>query len=255
MLFFARPIMQRLNTRLTNISLRARGFNNCCDPQKTGERHFLNRLTREQLRVCVDVGANVGEYSSELLKAPNSIVIAFEPVLSTFELLCRLKTKYGARFLPVNCALGDETGTLPIHYGEKLSLLATLAPEVANIELAARTNTRTSLVSVRTLDDVLEAQFKDVVSNGIDLIKIDVEGYEERVLRGAQSTIAKYKPRFVQIEFNTHHLFLHQSIWGLSRLMEGYTCYQLLPYGWHAVDPAHPLSNIFLYSNFVFQRQ
>ncbi len=41
----------------------------------------------------------------------------------------------------------------------------------------------------------------------IDLIKIDTEGYELEVLIGAKKTIEKFKPKYIQIEYNWHHLF------------------------------------------------
>ena len=41
----------------------------------------------------------------------------------------------------------------------------------------------------------------------IDLIKIDTEGFELEVLKGAEKTIKKLKPTYIQIEYNWHHLF------------------------------------------------
>ena len=68
------------------------------------------------------------------------------------------------------------------------------------------------------------------------------------------ATIARLRPRFVQIEFNWHQLFRNTSLYGLSRHLQGYQAYQLTRGGWVRRDVKDPLCNLYQYSNFVFSR-
>ena len=53
----------------------------------------------------------------------------------------------------------------------------------------------------------LDSLFKDGIVKEIDFIKIDTKGFEYLVLLGSQEIINKYKPKFIQIEYNWHQLF------------------------------------------------
>lgn len=94
------------------------------------------------------------------------------------------------------------------------------------------------------------------IADEIDLIRIDVEGLEWDVLLGAEATLEKMRPKFIQIEFNLHQLFVGRSILQFSKLLTGYKLMQLLPYraGLVQRDPKDSLVNIFAYSNYVFVR-
>ena len=91
----------------------------------------------------------------------------------------------------------------------------------------------------------------------IDLIKIDTEGFEHEVLVGAANTLVKYRPKFIQIEFNHHQLFRSQSIYSFSKILKNYKVFQMLPYNHGLVlrGPKLAEANIFQFSNFVFIRQ
>ncbi len=86
----------------------------------------------------------------------------------------------------------------------------------------------------------------------VDFIKIDTEGFESEVFKGAKNIIMEIKPKFIQIEFNWHQLFRNHSLLYFSELLQGYLVYQLIPNGWVLRDPKDPLTNIYSYSNFVF---
>jgi hypothetical protein len=85
----------------------------------------------------------------------------------------------------------------------------------------------------------------------IDFIKIDVEGFEPEVFKGASEVFNKIQPKFIQIEFNWHHLFRNTSLLYFSEKLPNYDCYQLIYDGWIKRDP---LTNIYHFSNFVFVR-
>lgn len=115
---------------------------------------------------------------------------------------------------------------------------------------AIAVNKGVGIVDMVTLDDHL----RDEKIEEIGLIKIDTEGYEEEVLAGAALSKHRFRPRFIQIEFNRHHLFRGTSLLWFADRLPNYDVYQLLPGGWIRRDPADPLANVFEYSNFVFVR-
>ena len=114
-------------------------------------------------------------------------------------------------------------------------------------------NNKDEKLSYQTLVKAHFTGFKSLVQN-TDFIKIDVEGYEAEVFKGAERVLREIKPRFIQIEFNWHQLFRNTALHYFSEQLPDYEVFQLLPNGWIARDPRSPLSNIFEFSNFVFVR-
>lgn len=205
--------------------------------------------------VCLDVGANKGDYSETLLSTTNASVYAFEPLPLAFAKLDDLASRYKSRFVPINKGVGKEAAYLDLFYGEEDSELATFSSEVNGIEYVGSKNVNSMLVEIIALDDFYETTLKGKFSE-LDLLKIDTEGFEYEVLLGSKKVISMLKPKFVQIEYNWHQLFRNHSLKDISSLLPNYTVYQLLPYGRGLVkrDVNKPESNIYHYSNFVFVR-
>lgn len=254
LLIFARPSAQRFNNLVFQLALRAKGYNNSGDLNATGEAIFINLLASTKPRLCIDIGANKGEYSKALLSATEAHVIAFEPLPKAFSILQKLTNTYSERFTAENVGIGKENTTLDLFYGEADSQLASFSSDVNQIEYVGMSNTNKMSVPVIKLDSYLNRIEKDFDS--LDLLKIDTEGFEYEVLLGAQKTIRKLKPKFIQIEYNWHQLFRAQSLRTLASLIPKYRVYQLLPYGNGLVlrNLDLPESNICHYSNFVFVR-
>lgn len=235
------------------MALRARGYNNCCNPEHTGEAKFVRFLGRLEPKLCIDIGANRGHYSEALLKFTQARIIAFEPLPKTFAVLSRIAISSGGRMSAVNVGVGDRCTELELHFGEHTEL-ASFSKEVLDIGYVGACNTESIRVPVVTLDSYFSGENRHLLENGIDLIKIDTEGFEYEVLRGAIGLIELHRPSFIQIEFNRHQLFRGHPLHSFSRMLPGYDVYQLLPYGsgMIRVVPDDPLANLFEYSNFVF---
>lgn len=255
-LAFGRPELQFVNTRVLKMALRARGYDNHGDLERSGEGKLIRRIAQQRPKLCIDIGANTGSYSAALLAATEARVIAFEPLPLAFDALRQLATRYPGRLVAVNQGVGDRNGELDLCYGEGDSELASFSEEVNAIDYVGAANRRRLRVPVTTLDAYLEGQGAPYVSEGIDLLKIDTEGFEYNVLLGARRVLTANRPKLIQIEFNWHQLFRGQSLHSLAALLDGYRAYQLLPHGsgFLPVNVASPESNIFHYSNFVFVR-
>lgn len=251
---FSSPRIQFLNNALIQLGLRGRGYNNYQNYRASGEAHFIEVLSAKRINVCLDVGANVGDYTRELLRKTNAQILAFEPLPSAFQRLEGLALDNPERLFAFNCGLAEEPGQRELYFGIEHTGLASFSTEVKNIEYVGRVNTESVMAAVTTLDEFFAGEGARFCFDRIDLLKIDTEGDEANVLLGGRETLKRLRPRYIQIEFNLHQLFRSQSLWSISRLLDSYTPYQLLPYksGFYRLDPKRPENNIFEFSNVVF---
>jgi hypothetical protein len=125
---------------------------------------------------------------------------------------------------------------------------ASFSEEVKNVSYVR--NEKSQEIEVVSLDSYFA---KHSISQ-IDFIKIDTEGFEYEVLRGAQNIIAQFQPQLIQIEFNWHQLFKGQTLFAFANLLQGYTPFQMLSDRLEKRDPKDSLSNMYQFSNFVFVR-
>ena len=250
-LLMGRPEMQRLNNAVLAVAQRAKGYNNFHDVTASGEAAFLRVVQRVRPSLCVDVGANVGDYTALLLGLGVTRVIAFEPLEGARRKLALLERSNPGRLEIVPMGVGDHEGHAELTFGAEDSPFASFSPAAQEVDYVRATEHRTVRVELTTLD----RHFADLPE--IDLLKIDTEGFESNVLRGARRLLELAPPKFIQIEFNWHQLFLGQSLHGLAQLLPAYDVFQLLPHGSGLVrvDPRQPDSNLFHFSNFAFVRK
>jgi FkbM family methyltransferase len=132
--------------------------------------------------IFLDVGVNIGNHSLYLARFCKQIY-AFEPIKSLYDqFLASIFANDILNIHAYNYALGKESKTLPI-YGNH-----------ANMGTSSITvhdgRHKIQDIKILKLDDV----YQDIGITRIDVMKIDVEGYELDVLLGAVECIKKYKP-------------------------------------------------------------
>ena len=144
--------------------------------------------------VCLDVGANIGWYSTLFAKlcGANGEVHAFEPVPKTFADLQRnvaLNEPSSNVFLN-NFGLGDVEKEVEIH----------LFPDLphGHASLAAKPNQKSETVPI--LIKTLDSYLKERNIKQVDFIKVDVEGAEQMFLRGATSLFQQKRPPLIFME-------------------------------------------------------
>ncbi|MBB4634964.1 FkbM family methyltransferase [Longimicrobium terrae] len=145
--------------------------------------------------VALDVGANAGAYALLMGQwmRPGGRVFAFEPSPAAFDGLSRHVALNGLSDVvtPVRAAASDQGGTAALigagHHGTS--------------RLAAAGERGTETVDTVTIDSFCATQRISPT-----LIKIDVEGFELEVLRGARETIARMDPLELFVE-------MHPTVW------------------------------------------
>jgi FkbM family methyltransferase len=147
-----------------------------------GEAALLEELMAPGATV-VDVGANIGYYAlhSARCVGPTGRVVAFEPEPDNLVELRMNVDRNRLRNVEVHAvALGAHRGQVPFARGINGGVLDShAAGDIVQ-------------VSIVPLDEALEGR--------VDLMKIDVEGYEGEVLSGARRTIERWRPNlFVEI--------------------------------------------------------
>jgi|TARA_B110000908_G_C10219743_1_gene434697 FkbM family methyltransferase len=143
------------------------------------------------INVIFDIGANVGQFALATLdNGFRGKIISFEPTSEVYEKLKNKKQKFPNWQIHERAAVGEECGTIMINVaGNEAASSSILAMGKAHQDAAPEANfVGSESVSLITLDSV----FKNYVSESSKcLLKIDVQGYEEQVLKGAEDSIQR----------------------------------------------------------------
>lgn len=161
----------------------------------------------------IDIGANQGEYSLIAARKTGNTgkVLAFEPMKSLYGQLqenIALNKSFEGRITAIPIGLSEQAGVLDL-YGkagsnEGVNTLYPTAEHTVKIE------------SIQL--DTLDQQLQNLGITKVDVIKIDVEGAELQVLKGAQKTLRQYLPTLL-LEINRE-----------SCLAAGYSPEEMLEY-------------------------
>jgi FkbM family methyltransferase len=246
---FSRSYLYRFNRALHHASLRGLGILNYKNVVVSGERLFMERwLSSSEATTVVDVGANVGDYSSMVLEArKDARVFAFEPHPETFKRLTA-RLSFAGNFVATNAACGGAPGKLLLydHEGRSGTGHASLLPGV--IEKVHGDKSNQHEVAVTTLDRF--AAEHDI--SRIDLLKIDTEGTELDVLKGAQNLLCETRIKAIQFEFNEMNIVSRVFLRDFYELIPNYRFYRLLGHGLGPLDPYSPLAcEVFAFQNIV----
>lgn len=144
--------------------------------------------------ICFDIGANIGWYTTlfQKLVGPEGRVHSFEPIPPIFEHLdrnVRLNSPPGNVMLN-NAALGNEEGSVDVH------VFSSLPHGHSSIATFGYTDFETYQSKITTLDLYLSNHDIGKVS----LVKMDVEGAELMVLKGAATLFEQKRPPVLEIE-------------------------------------------------------
>jgi FkbM family methyltransferase len=192
-------------------------------------------------QMVFDVGANVGEMAELFVSHfPQATVHAFEPVDSTFAKLTRAVGKH-PRVIPHRMAASDTAGLATIRLFDD-SARNTLVSDLTD---SLRTDS-SGLEDIEMLR--LDAVMAELKVDSIDLLKIDVEGFEANVLRGCGDNLNPKKVRYIYFEFHRVNKTAksasvavsgHSQLGELDQLLEanGYRLLVIYTQGVHRDEP------------------
>lgn len=152
---------------------------------ETAETDVLRRCARPGT-VAIDVGANVGFFTTNLARAvgPQGTVLAFEPLPLNADRLKANVERNGLGNVEVHVvALGNRDGTATLRLSDDPAYCSTAVRQ-------NRPNGRTMTVPLARLDRIWNARGQ----SGVSVMKIDVEGDELAVLEGAEQLVATCRP-------------------------------------------------------------
>jgi FkbM family methyltransferase len=139
--------------------------------------------------VVIDAGANIGVFSIFAANlSPAGKIYSFEPVYDTFKML-KSNTYNYPQIDCLNLGLGNSVTEKQIFSNKNRSGLSAFE-DASCASSVAREGAKRQLSGITTIDEFIFGQ--DIPR--VDFIKIDTEGYEENILRGATKTIQRDNP-------------------------------------------------------------
>jgi FkbM family methyltransferase len=171
-------------------------FMGCYEPLNTS---LFKRILGSR-GTMVDVGANIGYFTllAAHLVGMDGKVIAIEAHPSNFEILLSAIKRNGLeQVVPLNIGLSDEDGSGQVIMANQSEFANRTASMVPQAGLSGPT------VSVRRFDDCIS----DWKIETIDLLKVDVDGFETKVIRGATESLRSGRIKNLIIELNEDWLY------------------------------------------------
>lgn len=183
-------------------------------------------------------------------KADNLTVVSAEPVPGTFEMLCESAAMNltSATLLPRQVAFSSQCGTLPMHVKQVGAGTNTVNPLSGEV--------RSGGVEIDVETTTIDTELAKMEPKPL-LIKVDVEGHDFEVIRGASGSLADGLVGFLQFEYNHRWLACHRSMLDVFDLVQPfpYQIGHLVPEGIELIPEWTPEVDRFFESNFALIRE
>lgn len=217
----------------------------------SGEHFLVTRVLKKNLGnierpVMFDIGANVGMYSIMLAKEfPVASIYAFEPNINTFN---QLVDNVGSLAKCINAGMGEE---------EKAEKIFTYSDNLAS---SHATIYREAFRAFYKRNDVVEIDFQLTTLDlfceqekitGVDFLKIDTEGNELNVLKGATRMLSERKIKIVQFEFGECDVFSRVFLQDFYAMLSEYNIYRLDSERLIPLFEYNSINEIFRFQNFI----
>ena len=188
------------------------------DLETNGELWYLKTLPSGS--VVLDVGANVGKYAQAAQQIPGAQIHCFEPSCTTFKKLSSNVT--GVVLNNVGCGAQESRLTL---YGDgnDSTLDSLMRRDLSSKEIEH--GKVVQQVKVITLDDYC-ADFEH-----IDLLKLDIEGFELEALKGCKTLLQQKKIKRIQFEFGGTSYEARVYVRDFYEMLSDFVFYRLVPNG------------------------
>ena len=162
------------------------------------------------INIVYDIGANTGQYASELFDLGYvGKIISFEPISKPYREL-QLNSKKNTNWhIHDKCAIGNNNGNILINISKNSvssSILPILNTHLESAKDSAYIDTET--VEVKTFDSIFSSYFS---KNDKSLLKIDTQGFEDEVLEGSRNSLTDIT--LIQCELSLVPLYENQKLY------------------------------------------
>ena len=186
------------------------------NPATSEELRRIRLLEYYNIDLVFDIGANKGQYATGIIDAGYANrIVSFEPLTSVYGNIEKESEKYDNWTVAPRCAIGAKKEVIEINISAN-SVSSTLLDMLdSHIEGAPESKViGKEKVQVFPLDDIGLEYIKDAKNI---FLKIDVQGFEQEVLKGAQTMIDKAKG--IEMEISLIPLYENQN-WLLPQVID-----------------------------------
>lgn len=219
--------LERLTQKIfRNFGILIRKYN----PATSEDLRRIKLLEHYNIDLVFDIGANKGQYATGIMDAGyKKRIVSFEPLSSAHNIISNLSNKFSSWTVAPRCAIGSSKQEIEINISANsvsstlLNMLDTHLDGAPESKIIGKEK-----VQVFPLDEIAEEYTKD--SKNI-FLKIDVQGFEQEVLKGAENTLKKAKG--VEMEISLVSLYENQK-WLLAEILKfmtdnGFTLVSIVP--------------------------
>lgn len=247
--------LQRFYERLHHLALKGLNYGRASDYVHNGEARLvqdIRQMISSPSAVLFDVGANQGVFAKHLIGAwqgMNYQLYAFEPSKKTFAILRQQVTDLPFIHL-VNKGLGETPGSVELFFDKEGSGLASVYPRdlsYHNIDFSAH-----ETIELTTLDLFCEQE----KIQRIDFLKLDVEGHELAVLKGAKRMLTEDRIGIIQFEFGGCNIDSHTYFRDYYDFFKAnYRMYRVVADGLQPINGYSEKLEVFLSANYLAVRK
>lgn len=164
-------------------------------------------LRKRGIKTILDIGANTGQFAMQIHKMfPEAIIYSFEPIKECYEELLRNFAEV-PKFSAFNLALGNQLGEVEIYKNE-------YSPSSSLLPMAELHKTSFPYTRNETLEKIKLMKLDDIISQLTIiqpmLIKMDVQGFEDKVIEGGINTFSQ--ANIVITELSVEELYKEQKL-------------------------------------------
>jgi FkbM family methyltransferase len=225
---------------LTRATAHLSGYQNF-DPKTNGEQRFLEKSAEIGDGIVFDVGANKGDWAKKVLAShPEARIHCFEPGGAAFR---ELTAVLGDRVKAHNVAVSSEPGSVVLHVAEDREQSSLFARRHFG-------DTPNETVEAVTVAQICEREGVEEIA----LLKIDTEGNELAVLRGAVESLPRIK--MIQFEYGGAAVDARVYLRDFFDLLEDrFAFYRLWRFGMIHEPQWHEMIEVAAYQNWVCVRR
>lgn len=155
------------------------------------------------IKTIIDVGSNTGQFARMIEKVfPEANIYCFEPIPDALKELSKWAKKKNGKVKAFNFALGDSEGETEMLYHTEHSPSSSIlkTTEVCDSFYPFTKRQQSIMVKQTTLDKAISTF--NIALNPEILIKLDVQGYEDRVIKGGKEIFNKAKACILEINLD-----------------------------------------------------